>query len=198
VANQDGPLNYNEGAPEPPDSWLQSLLEAFVIVKSIEAGGLVKLSETRVQAALEKARKWYPNGVHAHYERKFGDIQVELVDASRCDRSGEHDQETTGRWDEQSSYDPGVGTDLREIDPDTGEETGKTLTQRDLHQVNHAQHVLLAVALHRLGVDAIEVTREEYERATGLDTNPMGALMISRKGDTYTVANVTSPKAGRA
>lgn len=176
------------------DRWVEDMAEAMLIVKALDSGGLLIVRPDKLAQAIERSRKWYPNGMHAHWEssREEG-YKLQLVDRSKCDKDTTHEtHEGSQHWG--AADDNNVVVRLNE----DGSPSPGPLSPSEVAQLSFAQHVLLCVALSRLGEVVIEVTQEDYEAATKANIGGLGALMVSRKGDTYSAALVNSAKVGQA
>lgn len=176
------------------DRWVDDMAEAMLIVKALDAGGVLMVRPEKLAEMVERSKRWFPNGMHAHWEASREDgYKLELVDRSKCDKEGTHERDGNNqRWG--SADDDNIVTRLNE----DGSPAPGPLSPREVAQLSHAQHVLLCVALSRLGDITIEVTQEEYEAATRANIGGLGALMISRKGDVYSAALVNNAKVGQA
>lgn len=178
------------------DSWVGRVMEAMLITKALnDTGGIIRVSRRKVDEAMDKARRWFPNGMHAHWSSSPEAFELELVDRSRCEKQGHPEPEGATARDVGSAW----GTeDVVRIDPSTGNPMGGRITEDELVRVNHAQHVLLTVALSRLGTPSIEVTKAEYEAVTSVHLTGLSALIISRRGDSVYASLVDDIKGGTA
>lgn len=198
MADQDGDKEQVDEPAEGDHEWFTQVLEAILVCRAIEVGGKISISPERLHDAFEKAQRWYPNGLHVHYEGSPSvGYTMEMVDAARCDKA-------EGHATERAEWVPGGESrmvhsfdDAELVQMEGAQELAGPLSFDDMRKVSHAQHVLLTVALARLGATSIEATREEYERASALSFGE-SALLISKRRDAYRASIVHGKKVGNA
>ena len=181
------------------DEFFQKSAEAMLTVLAMDRGGQITLYESKINAAIEKMREKFPKGMHIHFDKDPGSLTMKLADASTCDRK----RDSTDKGGEVD-WNNGTITRFR---PGSGGQVGghvvenaEELTREDLLKLNHAQHVLLAVALSRLDSPTIECGVGEYDQATlsrgGIGGR--GALLVSRQRDKFVASLLSDVDGGSA
>lgn len=196
----ESPFRRDADEGDEPGGWVEHMMEAMLITKTLGAGGLMRVTHDQVREAAERAQKWFPNGMHAHWESSSAEgFKLELLDGARCDKHDQHDGDGVkgaGHVDPRGIGSHEWGPSLMAEMNEDGTINPKTLNKDDLERVNYAQHVILCALLARLGEKTATVTKEEYEAATNIATKGIGALILSRRGETYSVSMVDDVAVG--
>lgn len=187
------------GFDQAPEGFWDDVLGVAVAVLTIERGGELVVPAFRIKEAHSRAKIRYPKGMHLHMESgPDGGIKLITSPADSCPHS--NDEERVGNpvyWGgKMATTMAGATVEVdgkrRLIDDDTH------LTKDELRQINHAYHLLLAVALARTG-GSLEITKEDYDAATmGVGKFGRGALSITKNGPRFSAALISDVAEGEA
>jgi hypothetical protein len=83
-----GEYIFDDSNQETEDATLMQALQIMIQTLAVERGGMIEFYPERIRKAEEQISKWWPNGIHVHFEAKDTHdgrkLAISLENALRC------------------------------------------------------------------------------------------------------------------